>query len=419
MAEPTALTMILAGGASPALSILTAHRAEAALPFGGKYRIIDFSLSNCVNSEIYNVAVLTQYQPRSLNDHIGIGRPWDLDRSTGGVRLLQPYQSRPGETGAWQEGTADAVRFHLDFVREQNEDLVLILAGDHIYMMDYRPMLRFHTERHADVTIAVRSVNPYEAHRFGMVTRDPDGRVTHFEEKPKRTRSTLASMGIYVFGRDFLADWLADSGRGQRDFGREVIPSLLAAGRRLFGYNFLGYWADVGTVQAYWEANMALLAETPALDLYDPEWVIHTRSEERPPVLLGPEAQVDGNLLSDGCRMDGRVVRSVLSPGVYVAPGAIVRDSIILTDTQVSAGAVVDRAIVDKNVIIGEEARVGEGDDNTPNRELPNLLNTGLTLVGKGAEIPAGAIIGRNCVIRPFTKARRLAGKELAGGSTV
>jgi glucose-1-phosphate adenylyltransferase len=226
-------------------------------------------------------------------------------------------------------------------------------------------------------------------------------------------------MGIYVFGRDFLADWLTDSGRGQRDFGREVIPSLLAAGRRLFGYNFLGYWADVGTVQAYWEANMALLAETPALDLYDPEWVIHTRSEERPPVLLGPEAQVDGNLLSDGCRMDGRVVRSVLSPGVYVAPGAIVRDSIILTDTQVSAGAVVDRAIVDKNVIIGEEARVGEGDDNTPNRELPNLLNTGLTLVGKGAEIPAGAIIGRNCVIRPFTKARRLAGKELAGGSTV
>jgi glucose-1-phosphate adenylyltransferase len=419
MAEPTTLAMILAGGASPALSVLTDLRAEAALPFGGKYRIIDFSLSNCVNSDIYDVAVLTQYQPRSLNDHIGIGRPWDLDRTAGGVRLLQPFQSRPGQAGVWQEGTADAVRFHRDFIQEQDEELVLILAGDHIYKMDYQPMLRFHREHQADVTIAARSVNPYEAHRFGMVTRDTDGRVTQFEEKPKRTRSTLASMGIYVFGREFLIDWLTDGGHDQRDFGREVIPSLLHAGKRLYAYNFLGYWADVGTVQAYWEANMALLAETPALDLYDPEWVIHTRSEERPPVLLGPEAQADGNLLSDGCRVDGRVVRSVLSPGVYVAPGAVVRDSIILTDTQVGPGVVVDRAIVDKDVVIGEETRVGEGDDNTPNRELPDLLNTGLTLVGKGAEIPPGAVIGRNCVIRPFVKARKLAGKELPSGNTV
>ncbi|RME44218.1 MAG: glucose-1-phosphate adenylyltransferase [Chloroflexi bacterium] len=411
--------MILAGGASPALSVLTALRSEAALPFGGKYRIIDFPLSNCVNSGIYNVAVLTQYQPRSLNEHIGIGRPWDLDRTTGGVRLLQPYQSRPGEHTAWQEGTADAVRFHIDIVQEQTEDLVLILAGDHIYKMDYRPMLRFHMERRADVTIAVRSVSPYEAYRYGMVTTDPDGRVTQFEEKPKRTRSTLASMGIYVFHRDLLVTWLTGDGRDHRDFGREVIPGLLAAGKRLYGYNFLGYWADVGTVQAYWEANMALLAETPALDLYDPEWVIHTKSEERPPVLLGPEAQADGNLLSDGCQVDGHVVRSVLSPGVYVAAGAVVRDSIILTDTEIGAGAVVDRAIIDKNVTIGEGAQVGAGDDNTPNREMPNLLNTGLTLVGKGAEIPAGTVIGRNCVIQPFTAARRLAGKELASGSTV
>ena len=418
MSEPAALAMILAGGASPALSVLTALRSEAALPFGGKYRVIDFPLSNCVNSEIYNVAVLTQYQPRSLNEHIGIGRPWDLDRSTGGVRLLQPYLSRPGETVRWQEGTADAVRFHMDFVQEQKEDLVLILAGDHIYKMDYRPMLRFHMERRADVTIAVRSVIPYEARRYGMITADPEGQIIHFEEKPKRTLSTLASMGIYVFDRDLLVDWLIGEGRDQRDFGREVIPSLLAAGKRLYVYHYQGYWVDVGTVQAYWEANMALLAETPALDLYDPEWVIHTRSEERPPVLLGSEAQVDGNLLSDGCRVDGRVVRSVLSPGVYVAPGAVVRDSIILTDTEIGPGAVVDRAIVDENVVIGEGAQVGAGDDNTPNRELPNLLNTGLTLVGKGAEIPARAIIGRNCVIRPFVKARRLAGKELPSGST-
>lgn len=411
--------MILAGGASPALSVLTALRSEAALPFGGKYRIIDFTLSNCVNSGVYNVAVLTQYQPRSLNEHIGIGRPWDLDRTTGGVRLLQPYQSQPGEKTAWQEGTADAVRFHLDFVRDREGDLVLILAGDHIYKMDYQPMLRYHLENRADVTIAVHSVNPYETHRYGMITTDLDGRVTQFEEKPRRTRSTLASMGIYVFQRDLLTDWLTNSGRDQRDFGYEVIPSLLEAGKRIYAYNHMGYWADVGTVQAYWEANMALLAETPALDLYDPEWVIHTKSEERPPVLIGPEAQPEGNLLSDGCRIDGRVERSVISPGVYVAPGAAVRDSIVFTDTEIGAGSVVERAIVDKNVTIGEEARVGAGDDNTPNREMPNLLNTGITLVGKGAEIPAGVIIGRNCAIQPFTRGRRLAGKELESGSTV
>ncbi len=418
MPKQTALALIMAGGASPALSVLTALRSEAALPFGGKYRIIDFPLSNCVNSEIYWVGVLTQYQPRSLNEHISNGRPWDLDRSSGGVRLLQPFQSHPGQTAVWQEGTADAVRFHLDFLEESDADMVLILAGDHIYKMDYRPMLRYHQERNADVTIAVRAVNPYETYRFGMVTADPDGSVARFEEKPKRTRSTLASMGIYVFSRQFLTDWLRGGGRTQRDFGREVIPSLLANHKRLFAYNLLSYWADVGTIQAYWEANMALLAETPALDLYDPEWVIHTRSEERPPVLLGPEAQADGNLLSDGCRVDGRVERSVLSPGVYVAPGAVVRDSVILTDSYIGPGALVDRAIVDKEVRIGEGARVGDGDDNTPNRDMPDLLNTGISLVGKGVNIPPGAVLGRNCVVHPNVKMREN-DKVLASGSTV
>ncbi len=419
MSVPAALAMILAGGASPELSVLTEVRSEAALPFGGKYRIIDFPLSNCVNSEIYNVAVLTQYQPRSLNEHIGIGRPWDLDRAYGGVHLLQPYLSRPGETGAWQEGTADAVRFHLDFVREQSEELVLILAGDHIYKMDYRPLLRYHLEQRADVTIAVRSVNPYEAHRFGMVTADPDGRVTHFEEKPRRTRSTLASMGIYVFPRELLVRWLTGPGREQRDFGREVIPAMLAAGKRIYAHTFLGYWVDVGTVQAYWEANMALLAETPALELHDPEWVIHTKSEERPPVLLGPEAHVETSLLSDGCRIEGTVIRSVISPGVHVAAGATVKDSILFTDAEVRAGAVVDRCIVDKNVIIGEGAHVGCGDENTPNRDMPHVLNTGLTLVGKGAEIAPETALGRNCVVRPHATVRPPAGQAIPSGTTV
>ncbi len=417
---PSTLAMILAGGASPALSVLTALRSEAALPFGGKYRIIDFPLSNCVNSDIYNVAVLTQYQPRSLNEHIGIGRPWDLDRSTtGGLRLLQPYQARPGENTAWQEGTADAIRFHLDVVREQETDVVLILAGDHVYKMDYRPMLRYHIEQRADVTIAVRSVNPYDVRRYGMVTADPDGRITSFEEKPRRTRSTLASMGIYVFNRQLLIEWLSGPGKRQRDFGREVIPTLLEAGKRLYAFTFLGYWADVGTVQAYWEANTALLAETPALDLYDPEWVIHTKSEERPPVFFSPEAQVETSLLSDGAQVFGRVVRSVLSPGVYVAPGAEVRDSIIFTDTVIESGAVVDRAIVDKNVVIGAGATVGFGEDNTPNHEHPTVLNTGITLVGKGAQVPPDVVIGRNCVVHPYAQPRHFKQKEFPPGTTI
>ncbi len=413
------LALIMAGGASPALGVLTTQRAEASLPFGGKYRIIDFPLSNCVNSDIYNVGVLTQYQPRSLNEHIANGRPWDLDRSTGGVRMLQPYLSHAKQSTAWQEGTADAVRFHLDTVEEAEVELVLILAGDHIYKMDYRPMLRSHVERRADVTIAVRAVSPFETHRFGMVSTDSDGRVARFEEKPKRTRSTLASMGIYVFSKDMLLSWLRGTGKEQRDFGHEVIPSMLSGNRRVYAHNVLSYWADVGNVQAYWEANMALLAETPALDLYDPEWVIHTRSEERPPVLIGAEAQADGNLLSDGCRIDGRVIRSVISPGVYIAPGAVVRDSVIFTDTVIGPDAVVDRAIVDKRVSIGAGARVGEGEDNTPNRDMPDRLNTGITLIGKGVQIPEGAVIGRNVAIRPGTRARKLEGKEILSGTTM
>ena len=266
----TVMAMILAGGEGPALSVLTALRSEAAVTFGGKYRIVDFALSNCVNSEIFNVAVLTQYQPRSLNEHIGVGRPWDLDRTSGGVRLLQPYQSTKGERGAWQEGTADALRFNLDVLRPPTEE-VLVLSGDHIYKMDYRPLLEFHREHKADVTLAVRSVPSYEAYRFGMVTVDPEGRVVEFHEKPRRTSSTMASMGIYVFERDLLVDWLThEPGRSQRDLGSDVIPSLLST-KRVCAYPFSDYWADAGTIQSLWESNMALLAETPALDLYDPE----------------------------------------------------------------------------------------------------------------------------------------------------
>lgn len=412
------VAMILAGGEGPALSVLTALRSEAAMPFGGKYRIIDFSLSNCVNSAIYDVNVLTQYMPRSLNEHIGVGRPWDLDRTTGGLRLLQPYQSTRGERGAWQEGTADALRFNLDVVRATVDD-VLILAGDHVYKMDYRPLFRFHQENGADLTIAVRSVPPFESYRFGMISAEPGGRIITYEEKPRRTRSTQASMGIYVVRREVLVKYLTDNvGKKQRNFGGEVVPRLVGE-TRAYAYPFLGYWADIGTIQAYYEANMALLAETSALDLYDLDWPIYTRSEERPAVYIGEGARVEGNLLCDGCRIEGTVNRSVISPGVWVKKGAVVRDSIIMTDAVIEEGAEVDRAILDKRVMVGTGARVGAGEDNTPNHKWPERLNTGLVVAGKDALIPPGIAVGRNVIIYPHATARAYPGTEVASGETI
>jgi glucose-1-phosphate adenylyltransferase len=408
--------MIMAGGYSEQLSVLTETRAEPAVPFGGKFRLIDFPLSNCVNSGLYNVAVLTQYKPRSLNDHIGIGKPWDLDRASGGVRLLQPY--RGGPYGDWQQGTADAVRRNLDFVEQQDEDHVLILAGDHIYLMDYQPMLQAHEQSGADLTVAVRRVNPHETHRYGIVTTGADDRIIEFREKPRRSLETLASMGIYVFRRQALLDLLANG--DYVDFGKHVLPAMVKQQRLVRAYAFPGYWADVGTVQAYWEANMSLLAEDPALNLYDQEWVVHTRSEERAPAKVGANAQVGGSLLSNGCRVEGTAERSVISPGVVVAEGAVVRDSVILYDTVIEAGAVVDRCIIDKQVVIGAGAHVGEGDDNIPNVALPEVLNTGLTLIGENSIVPEGMVLGRNVVVHPNSEAKAFGKKKrIASGAEV
>jgi glucose-1-phosphate adenylyltransferase len=309
------------------------------------------------------------------------------------------------------------VRAVVDFCAEQTADAVGLLAGDHIYKMDYRPMLQLHQERDCDVTVAVHSVSPHEVHRYGIVTVDAEANVSRFEEKPRRSRSSLASMGIYVFRKSFLVELLA-AGR-EADFGRDLMPKVVNQ-TSVGAYHFQGYWADVGTVQAYYEANMALLVETPALDLYDPEWVVHTRSEERPAALIGAEARVEGNLLCDGCQVYGTVIRSVIAPGVVVAPGAVVRDSILMTDTHVAAGAVVDRCILDKEVTVGEGARLGDGEDNTPNQAAPEQLNTGLTVVGRGARIPAEASIGRNVVVMSRV-AEAAFGKEKAvpSGQTI
>src|SRR5262245_52055384 len=387
------MAVILAGGEGERLSILSSVRAKPAVPFGGKYRIIDFTLSNCVNSDITHVLVLTQYDPRSPNDHIGLGRPWDLDRSRGGIRLLQPYITRR-RAAEWYRGTADAVLRNITEIERTDADTVLVLAGDHVYKMDYQPFVQAHKRNRADVTIAVRRVPLAEASRMGILALDENNRVTEWAEKPKQPKSDLASMGVYVFSKRALKKWLSED---LPDFGGNVVPAMLDGGARVFGYRFDGYWQDVGTIQSYWEANMALLVDRPELDLYDRDWLIHTKSEERAPAKVGPTAQVHRSLISHGCVINGTVVNSVLSPGVRVDVGAVVRDSIVMFDTVIRSGAVVDRAILDKEVVIGQGAIVGEGPyDDTPNKQEPGRLNTGITVVGKQSVVPRGTRLGRN-----------------------
>jgi len=400
------LTLILAGGQGSRLSILGEKRAKPAVPFAGKYRIIDFALSNVVNSDLYQVAVLTQYRPHSLMEHIGIGIPWDLNRTPPkGVRIWQPYRGRKDQD--WYRGTADALYQNLNFIAEAGSDRLLILGGDHIYKMDYREMLRFHEEKGADLTVAVMNVAPEETFRFGIMDVDSDGKIVKFTEKPKQATSTLASMGIYVFNTVFLLNYLKEDGadpNSQHDFGKNLIPKMVARDK-VYAFPFSGYWVDVGTIQSYWETNLSLLDAPTLLNLGDPRWVIHTRSKERPPVQIGAEGVTRDALLSNGCVIEGTVVHSVLSPGVVVKAGAVVRDSVVMNDVIVGEGAVVDRCVLDKDITIGPGAKVGFGDDNTPNQLEPANLDTGITIAGKGAQIPAGAVIGRNCRIDPNTNA--------------
>lgn len=412
------IAMILAGGQGERLSVLSRERAKPAVPFGGKYRIIDFTLSNCVNSGIYDVAVLTQYRPHSLNDHIGIGRPWDLDRNFRGVRLLQPFLGR--DESDWYAGTADAVYQNLPFVSSRPDDLILVLSGDHVYRMDYREMIQFHEQHRADATVAVFEVPLAEAGRFGTLVTDDHDRIVMFDEKPIRPRSNLISMGIYVFRRDVLEQRLEEdaASTSSHDFGRDIIPMMVGRDR-VFAFRFHGYWRDVGTIQSYWEANMGLIEDPPEFDLYQRDWVIHTRSEERPPARILNAARVRRSLISHGCTIYGRVEHSVLSPGVYVGPNAVVRDSIVMTDAAIGRGAVVDRSILDKETRVGERAIVGYGDALIPNHREPDRLDTGITIVGKWAVIPAGTRIGRNCMIDAGVQESDYPGKVVESGDSV
>lgn len=416
------VTFILAGGKGERLSVLTEERAIASVPFAGKYRVIDFTLSNCVNSGLFNIEVLTQFRPLSLHDHIRNGKPWGLDRLRGGVRLVSPYVGRVNK--GWDRGTADAVYQNLNDLLELQAatNTVVILGGDHIYKMDYGPMLQLHREKQADVTVGVHRMPIEQAHRFGIVTIDADKRVTDFKEKPEHPEGNLVSMGIYVFNKDALIDRLiedADDPKSRRDFGRDILPKMIARGDKVFAYPYEGYWRDVGTLQSYWEANMELLDEAAPLKIFDRKWVIFTRSEERPPAILGETAQVDGSMISNGCQIKGQVINSILSPGVVVEEGAVVQDSIIMVDTIIGKNSVVDKAILDKGIVVGPNAVIGQTAGAAPDQAGSKQALSGLTIIGKRAELPAGVKIGPGCQISPGVRPSDFASLEVASGKSV
>lgn len=387
--------VILAGGEGSRLGVLTAKRSKPSVPFAAKYRIIDFALSNCVNSGLFDVMLMTQYRPHSLVEHIGAGNPWDLDRSfTGGVRFYSPYKARYDSD--WYSGNADAVQQNFSFVKNSDPDFVLILSGDHIYQMNYDSLIAFHNDQQADLTLATLRVSVEEARRLGVVATADDYRVIDFVEKPKDPPGTLASMGIYVFSLGVLDRYLREDARrrdSSHDFGRDIIPRMVKDGARVVAYPFTGYWVDVGTVETYWLAHMDLVKFPPVLDLNDRSWVIHTRSEERPPVLIQKGALVSDSLVADGSIIaaGARVERSVFSPGVYVGPNAVVRESIIFTDSYIEAGARVERTIIDKLVSIGHNCRIGQID--------PKADDLGITTIGKNAQIPNGVKVGRGAMV--------------------
>jgi glucose-1-phosphate adenylyltransferase len=380
--------VILAGGEGSRLGVLTAKRAKPAVPFAGKYRIIDFPLSNCVNSGIFDVMILAQYRPQSLIEHVGSGAPWDLNRDfTGGVKILSPYKARNDSN--WFTGTADAVQQTFTFIKKDSPDFILILSGDHIYNMDYEPMISFHIDHQAELTMATINVTMEEASRFGILSIDEKNRVTSFVEKPAEPPSTLANMGVYLFNRELLDKVLWDDHQKKKsshDFGKDIIPLLVKSKTRVFAYPYTGYWMDVGTIVSYWQAHMDMLSPNPPLKLYDRKWIIHTRTEERAPARLPAGAHVYASMLCDGCYVgeNAHVESSVLSPGVIIKPGAVVRESVIATDCVIESGAVVERAVLDKHVHVEQNARVGWGVTDQ---------NIRIAMVGKHSTVPAGFVI--------------------------
>ncbi len=410
------LALILAGGRGSRLDFLSEHRAKPSVPFAGKFRLIDFALSNCVNSGIFNIGVLTQYLPLSLNDHIGIGKPWDLDRRFGGVTILQPFT---GRKGGWYQGTAHAIYQNMSFIRRHNPEYVLVLSGDHIYKMNYDKMINFHIEKDADLTIAAQRVPIENANRFGILEPDEYMQVVDFLEKPEDPPSNLASMGIYVFSTDKLLHILDKyCSKENSDFGHHIIPPMIEDDN-VFLYEFDGYWKDVGTLESFWEANLSLTDPVPKFNLYEKEWKIHTRSEEQPPAKFGPDARANQSIVSNGSIINGIVERSVISPGVYIEEGAVVRDSVIFNDTTIKHDSIINKSLIDKEAIVGENSHIGFGNDMTANKEKPELLYNGLTVIAKRAQVPDNVQIGRNCRVLSYINEDTFGDKIVPSGTTV
>ena len=382
--------MLLAGGQGSRLYALTEKTAKPAVTFGGKYRIIDFPMSNCVNSGIFTVGVLTQYQPLVLNEYIGNGQPWDLDRMNGGVMVLPPYQGKNGAD--WYKGTANAIYQNLDFIKRYAPDYVLILSGDHIYKMDYNAMLQSHKNSGADCTIAVLEVPLSEASRFGIMVTDDTGRITEFQEKPKNPTSTKASMGIYIFNTKVLEKYLIDDENtpgSSNDFGKNIIPNMLGDGMKMYTFPFEGYWKDVGTISSLWEANMDLLGEKPEFNVHDKKWRIFSRNYAAPPHYVGEDGNVSDSIVSEGCEIYGTVEHSVLSGNVIVEKGAIVKDSVIMSGTVIKSGAIVNYSIIDSNSIVSENAKVGEDKEGAK----------GIAVIGSGLCVEPNVVIDSEAMI--------------------
>ncbi len=420
MEKKEIMALLLAGGQGSRLGILTKNTAKPAVRYGGKYRIIDFPLSNCINSGIDTVGVLTQYQPLMLNQHIGIGIPWDLDRKSGGVTILAPHVKGGEEMGDWFMGTANAIYHNLEYIDRYDPEYVLILSGDHIYKMDYSKMLEFHKANNCTATIAVLEVPFEEASRFGIMNTLDDDKIYEFEEKPANPKSNLASMGIYIFTWKKLREALIEDNKvhSNSDFGMHIIPKMLADGETLYAYRFNDYWKDVGTIESYWQANMELIKTVPEFNFYDKFWKIYTKTDNQPPQYVGRGAKLRQSIASEGCEVYGEVHSSVLGPDVLIKKGAVVRDSILMENVVIEEGAVVDRCIIDRNNIIGKGAVLGEG-ENIPNELKPNIYNTGITVVGENSVIPDGVHIGKNCVIYGKTSVEDYPDGVVASGKSV
>lgn len=417
MRKKEMIAMLLAGGQGSRLGVLTAKVAKPAVAFGGKYRIIDFPLSNCINSGIDTVGVLTQYQPLRLNTHIGIGIPWDLDRNIGGVTVLPPYEK--SENSEWYTGTANAIFQNLDYMASYNPDYVLILSGDHIYKMDYEIMLDYHKENNADVTIAAMPVPMNEASRFGIVVTDDGGKITEFQEKPPEPKSNLASMGIYIFSWPVLRDALiALKDEPGCDFGKHIIPYCHNKGERLFAYEYNGYWKDVGTLGSYWEANMELIDIVPEFNLYEEFWKIYTNSGILPPQYVSDKAVIERSIIGNGSEIYGEVRNCIIGSGVTVGEGTIVRDSIIMKDAVIGKGCVVDKSIIAENCRIGNNVTLGIGGD-VPNKLKPAVYSFGLVTIGEGSVIPDGVQVGKNTAISGVTVQEDYPNGVLESGETL